>query len=435
MNPVSPHALCDSVGCPMATTHGTALTAVPNPAAVAVIAPPSDTGHADALARRGRDAIAVTLGSTAQGDTLTGEAYTAVIAYGGDLRRTIKKLRAARVEAVVAASPAGVELAERIAWQLRLPGSGMPNSAPLRTDRGVQAETLARAGIAAPRTLRTDSLAEALAWADRHPASTYQLAPAGIGGTARPVVCPTQQSIAAVWPQLQRVALRRSGKAALVLQERVEGRQYVVDTRTRFGPDGPQHAVTGIWAHAHAPTGLLDRIDLLHRRDLLARRLSLYVHGALDTLGVTSGSMSCHVAFEPDRGPVLLSAGVATNRSRSDEAIWAITGHDPIDAALDGALYTSLRRDSARNCVARIYVNTPSGDGPGAAVLQAISELPTAVDLDRDPNSFAFRTVPLPADGKVCEIVLAHGLPEVIERDYQRIRTLVAGLREIDMPV
>ncbi|MEU6357038.1 hypothetical protein ABZ896_48370 [Streptomyces sp. NPDC047072] len=426
----------------MATAHSAALAAAPYPAratAVAVIAPPSGTGYADALARRGRDAVAVILGLStrppAHGDTLTQEAYTGVIEYTGNLRRTVKKLRAVGVEAVVAASPAGVELAERIAWQLRLPGSGMPDSVLLRTDRGVQAEALARAGIAVPRTLRTASLVEALAWADRHAASTYQLAPVAIGGTARPVECPTQQLIAAVWPQLQGAALRRSGKAALVLQERVEGRQYVIDTVTRPGPDGPQHAVTGIWAHAHAPTGLLDRIDLLHRRDLLARRLSLYVRSALDTLGVISGTTSCHVAFEPERGPVLLSAGVVTNRSRGDEAVWAITGHDPIDAALDGALCTSLRsRDTLRNCVTRIYVHTPRWDGSESAVLQALAALPTAVDLDRDPNSFVAGTVPLQPGGKAREIVLTHGLPEAIEKDYQRIRALVADLHKIRHP-
>lgn len=423
----------------MATAHGTALAAAPYPArttAVAVIAPTFGTGYADALTRRGRDAVAVTLGldtrPPANGAPLADEAYTGVIEYTGDLRRTIKKLRAVGAEAVVAASPAGVELAERIAWQLGLPCSGMPDSVLLRTDRGVQAEALSRAGIAVPSTLRTASLVEALAWADLCPASTYRLAPVAIGGTARSVECPTKQSIAAVWPQFQAAALRRSGEAALVLQERVEGRQYVIDTVTRPGPDGPQHAVTGIWAHAHAPTGLLDRIDLLHRRDLLARRLSLYVRSALDTLGVTSGTTSCHVAFEPERGPVLLSAGVVTNPSRSDEAIWAITGHDPIDAALDGAHLASLRgSDNPRSCVSRIYVNTPRGDGPESAVLQALAALPTAVDLDRDPNSLVSGTVPLHPGGKTCEIVLAHGLPEAIEKDYQRIRALIGDLHRI----
>jgi hypothetical protein len=423
----------------MTTAHGTALAATPYPAgttAVAVIAPPSGSGYADALARRGRDAVAVTLGlgtrPPANGATLEDEAYTSVIEYTGDLHRTIKRLRAIGVEAVVAASPTGVELAERIAWQLRLPGSGMPDSVLLRTDRGVQAQALSRAGIAVPRTLRTVSLVKALAWADCRPASAYRLASVVIGGTAVLVECPTKQSVAAIWPQVQGVALRRSERAALVLQERVEGRQYVVDSVTRLGPDGPEHAVTGIWSHAHAPTGLVDRIDLLRRHDLLARRLSLYVRRVLDTLGVISGATSCHVAFEPERGPILLSAGVVTDRSRGDKAVWAITGHDPIDAALDGALYTSRHSShNPRSCVARIYVNTPRGDGPESAVLQALAALPTAVGLDTDPTSFVSGTVPLPPGGKACEIVLAHELPGAIERGYQRIRALMTDLHKI----
>ncbi|MEU6379643.1 hypothetical protein [Streptomyces sp. NPDC046909] len=442
MNPVFPYVPSDPGDGPMAIAQGTALATAPYPARtvpVAVIAPLSGSGYADALARRGRDAVAVTLGPGARppahGTTRADEAYTGVIEYTGDLRRTAKKLRAVGVEAVVAASPAGVELAERIAWQLRLPGSGIPDSALLRTDRGIQAEALSRAGVAVPRTLRTASLVEALTWADRCPASTYRLASVTIGGTPGPVECPTKQSIAAVWPQLQEAALSQSGKAALVLQERVEGRQYVVDSVTRLGPGGPQHAVTGIWAHAHAPTGLLDRIDLLRRHGLLARRLSRYVRSALDTLGVTSGATSCHVAFEPERGSVLLSARVVTNRSRGDEAVWTITGHDPIDAALDGALCASLRSsDRHRSCVSRVYVNTPRGAGPESAVLQVLAALPTVVGLDTDPNSFASGTVPHPPGGRAWEIVLAHELPGVIERDYQRIRVLIADLHKIRHP-
>ncbi|MEU9168628.1 hypothetical protein AB0D34_12660 [Streptomyces sp. NPDC048420] len=423
----------------MTTAHAAALATAPHTAgttAVAVIAPQPGSGYADALARRGRDALAVTLGlgtrPPAYRNTTPDETYTAVIEYAGDLRRTVKKLRTVGVEAVVAASAAGVELAERIAWQLRLPGSGMPGSALLRTDRGVQTEALSRAGIAVPRTLRTTSLVEALAWADCHPASAYRLTSAAIGVTAGPAECPTKQSIAAVWPQIQGAAFHQSGNAALVLRERVAGRQYVVNSVTRLGPDGPQHAVTGIWAHGHAPTGLLDRIDLLHRHDLLARRLSLYVCRALDTLGVTSGAMSCHVAFEPERGPVLLSAGVVTNRSRGDEAIWEITGHDPIDAALDEACCTSRHSSDIPRCrVARIYVNAPRGGAPESAVLQALAVLPTAVCINTNPSSFIPRTAPLLPGGKACEIVLADEMPGAIERDYQRIRVLTADLHKI----
>ncbi|WP_406444584.1 hypothetical protein OHB00_46885 [Streptomyces sp. NBC_00631] len=106
------------------------------------------------------------------------DGYAHVITYDGDLRRTLKRLRVAGVGAVLAAGPAGVELAERIAWHLHLPATGAPGSTSLRTDPGAQAKALARTGIAAPHTLRTSHLAEALSWADCLPARAYRLMPA-----------------------------------------------------------------------------------------------------------------------------------------------------------------------------------------------------------------------------------------------------------------
>ena len=423
----------------MATARAAVAAPAPYPAGtatVAVIAPQASSGYADALARRGRDAVAVILGCgtrpPAYRSIAADEAYTHVIEYDGDLRRTVKRLRTAGVEAVMAASPVGVELAERIAWQLRLPGTGIPGSTLLRTDRGVQAQALSQAGIAAPRTLRTTSLAEALAWADCHPASAYKLAPATIGVAAGPVTCSTSQQIATVWPQIQEAAYRHSGDASLVLRELVEGRQYVVDSVTWLGPDGPQHAVTGIWTHLHAPTGLLDRTDLMHRHDLLARRLSLYVCSALDTLGVASGPTSCHLAFEPERGPVLLSAAVVTHRSRADDAVGGILGRDPIDATLDGALsaYRS-GSDSSRCRVARIRMKVPQQGVPGPELQQALIALPTAACVDVVPSSFISRIVPPLPGGAACEVVLADEAPGPIERDWRRIQVLTTDLHRI----
>ncbi|MFJ3825075.1 hypothetical protein [Streptomyces nodosus] len=399
---------------------------------VAVIAPQAGSGYPSALARRGRDAVAVTLGRGARPAAYRGiaadEAYVDVIEYEGDLRSTVKKLRTTGVEAVMAASPVGVELAERIAWQLRLPGSGIPGSTLLRTDRGVQSEALAQIGVTVPTGVRTARLAEALEWIASRRLSVYRLVPAALGVPVRSVNCHTVQQIVAVWPQIQEAAYRHSGNASLVLEEQVEGRQYVVDSVTQLGPDGPQHAVTGTWAFLHSSTGLLDRTDLLHRHSFLARRLSLYVCRALDALGVASGPASCHLAFEPELGPVLLSASTVTHRSRADEAVWAITDCDPIDVTLDGPLFAH-RSNRTSSCVrvTRTYVDAQQGDGSRPTMLQDLAGLPTTACIDKDLNSFISQNAALPPRG-TWEVVLAHADSEAVEKDYSRIRELTADL-------
>ncbi|WP_445517261.1 hypothetical protein [Streptomyces sp. NEAU-174] len=397
-------------------------------AAAAVIAPLAGSGHADALAHRGRDAVAVTLDASvrppAHHDVAIDEAYTAIIEHSRDLRRTIKRLRSYGVDAVMAGSPLGIELAERIAWQLGLPGSGIPGSTPLRMDRGAQAEALRQKGVAAPRTLRTSNVAEALAWADFDQTPVYQLTSATIDVPTRPVNCRTRQEIAAAWNQAQDTAYRRSGDHSLVLRELVSGRRYKVDSLTWLGPEGPQHTVTGIWAHTHTPAGLLDRADLLRRQGLLARRLSVYVGSVLDTLGVISGPISCRVAFEAERGPVLLSAGVVTHRSRADEAVWEVTGRDPIDAAL-GSVQTVFPRTigSRVHHVARIYLKSLHGGAPVPGLRQTLAALPTVACMDACPSGGKSRC---PGEEEACEIVLTHEEPEAIERDYRYIRALTA---------
>ncbi|MDX3365316.1 hypothetical protein PV387_04625 [Streptomyces sp. ME02-6987-2C] len=216
------------------------------------------------------------------------------------------------------------------------------------------------------------------------------------------------------------------------MSEQVEGRQYVVDTVTHLGPGGPEHTVTGIWAHLHTLTGLLDRTDLFYRHDLLARRLSLYVCQVLDTLGVISGPMSCQVAFEPEHGPVLVSAGIVTHRSRADEVVWDLAGYDPIDTALGGVLMACRGSgDYPRRRVARICVNAQQRDASGPSHLQVLAALPTTRCVDVDPSPFISGSgVPL-LGGETCEIVLSHETPKAIERDYHRIQALMVDLHRI----
>ncbi|MGW7521762.1 hypothetical protein ACWGJ2_39980 [Streptomyces sp. NPDC054796] len=402
---------------------------------VAVIAPQADSGYPSALARRGRKAVAVPLGRGARPvayrDVADDEAYVDVIEYDGDLQRTVKRLDTVGVEAVMAASPVGVELAERIAWQLRLPASGAPGSTLLRTDRGVQSRALDQAGITVPRGVRTARLGEALAWVGNCTLSAYRLAPAALGVPVRAVTCRTVQHIATVWPQVQEAAYRHSGNASLLLEEQVEGRQYVLDSVTQLGPRGPQHAVTGIWTLLHGSTGHLDRTDLVRRHNLLARRLSLYVCRALDTLGVASGPASCHLAVEPERGPILLSASTVTRRSRADEAVWATTDRDPIDVTLDRPFFAHRSHHaSPRIRVTRIYVDAQRRDSSRPRMLQNLAELPTTACIDKALNSFISLNAALPP-GRFWEVVLAHADSEVIEKDYGLIRDLTSDVYRV----
>ncbi|MCG7202296.1 hypothetical protein [Streptomyces arenae] len=392
---------------------------------VAVIAPLAGSRHAHALHDRDLTPVAVDPVTAATPPSHRGAAaddgYAHVITYDGDLRRTLKKLRAVGVGTVLAASPAGVELAERIAWHLHLPGTGVPGSASLRTDPGVQAKALARAGITTPHTLRTSRLPEAISWADCVPARAYRLMPAAFGTGAEVAHCHSSDQITRAWPRIQHAALRHTGTTALVLQELVQGHEYMVDSITHPGPGGPQHTITSIWTHQPpAAPGRPQRHDLLHRRNLLARRLSIEVCRALDALGVEDGTITSHLVFAPDQGPLLLSARVNTHRSHADETVWKITGMDPLDAALE---YTRPDSGSPGPRITRIRLQVPRPPGLSTVPVGRLQALPTVKCLDTRPSPDPFTTR---STRPSYEIVLSHDSRDAVEHDYHRITALTA---------
>lgn len=399
----------------------------PRPAVV-VIAPQAGSRHAHALHDRNLTAIAVNPVTAATPPShrgvAAGDGYASVITYDGDLRRTLNKLRAARVGTVLAASSAGVGLAERIAWHLHLPGTGVPSSTSLRTDPGVQAKALARTGIVTPYTLRTARLVEALSWANCVPARAYRLMPAAFGTGAEVAHCHSHGQITRAWPRIQHAAFRHTGTTTLVLQELVHGHEYLVDSVTHPGPDGPQHTITSIWTYHPSALGRPHRHDLLHRHNLLARRLSIEVRRALDALGVEDGTTTCHFVFEPDRGPLLLSARVTTHRSHADETVWKINGMDPIDAALGHTRPDRLEHGGGAGLrIARIRLPTLQPGGLNTVPVDRLQTLPTVRCLDTHPSPDPFMAT---STRPSYEIVLSHDSRDAVERDYHHIKTLTA---------
>ncbi|MEV5952437.1 hypothetical protein AB0M11_01440 [Streptomyces sp. NPDC051987] len=314
----------------MTSVPPSAVTAVlragPAAGAAAVVAPYDGGGpHPRAFARHGWRTVAVLperrLRPPAYRNAAPPVGYGDTVVHGG-LRQTVKALRALGVTAVVAGGTGGIELAERIAWQLGLPGAD-PVSSALRYDRGAQAARLARLGIPALRGIRTARLADAVAWARSSPATGYLLAPAAAGTPVDAVECADEHRIGAAWPELWHAAARHSGSPHLVLSELPGRRRYTLHTVTRPGPDGrPEHVVTGL--RPDAPTG--PRPPDGPPDPALAR----YTARVLDALGVVCGPASLRLAYgddgAADRGPRLICALAAPVMAHADEAPHPPTG-------------------------------------------------------------------------------------------------------------
>ncbi|MBW8794560.1 MAG: hypothetical protein JF597_13440 [Streptomyces sp.] len=284
------------------------LRAGPTTGTVAVVAPYEGGGPCPrAFARHDLRTVAVLpeprLRPPAYRNATPPAGYADAVVHRG-LRQTVKALRALGVSAVVASGTGGIELAERMAWQLGL-RTADPASSPLRYDRGAQAARLARLGIPAPRGIRTARPAEAVDWARSHPAAGYLLAPAAAGIPVDAVECADEDGIGAAWPALWHAAARYSGSPHLVLTERPGRRRYALDTVTRPGPDGrPEHVVTGLRADVPAGPRAPD--------GPAGQALVDYTVRVLDALGVVCGPAAVRLAYgdddSADRGPLLICA-------------------------------------------------------------------------------------------------------------------------------
>ncbi|MER7688664.1 hypothetical protein [Streptomyces sp. NPDC097610] len=424
----------------MAPSTAPALTAARLATDTVAIVEPHTAAYAETLTQRGQQAVAVTLAPRlrppAHQDTAAAAAYSACVKHSGGLRRTVKELRARDVAAVLAGSEQGIELAERIAWHLGVPGSN-PQTTLLRRDRGAQADALTAAGLAAPRGQRTASLAEAVAWAQSHEFPQYVLSPAAVGVPVDPVICRTVREISTAWRELRRMTHHYSGDASLVISEHVRGRRYTVNsitTRRWLDPvdQAPDHLITDIWSQTHTAAGLLDRADLMHRHDLLARRLSLYVVRALDALGIASGPVSMLLACEPQRGPLLLSASAVAGASLADTALRETTGRDRLGEAIDSVLPARpapLALASHPQRVVRVRLNAAADGVIDPWLLRTIATLPTVASIDTALRPMAPVTTTTTSRAAVGEIVLSDDVPEAIEADYRVIRAVeTAGL-------
>ncbi|MET8676021.1 glutathione synthetase [Streptomyces sp. NPDC004647] len=299
---------------------------------VAAVIGPAGAGHhyCTELARQGWDCVAVILPTARPAAELCGTAappYLHRVRHDGSLRRTTKALRALGVGAVIAGSADGTELADRIAHRLELPGND-PTRSELRQDLGRTAAALTRAGITAPRVIRTTHLEEALAWAAHCRLPQSVLKPADPTSPDSGHLCRTSGDIRSAWQFLQHPA---HAPRPLVLQEHLHGTQYLVHTVSSPGLDGtPNHTVTEIWSDTRTTDHRPYRTDLMSRHGLLPRALALYTLRILTALGITHGPARSQIIYEPDRGPVLLSLRTDPHDTFTADVLYQATGSNPI---------------------------------------------------------------------------------------------------------
>ncbi|MFE9437015.1 hypothetical protein [Streptomyces sp. NPDC006640] len=404
---------------------------------LAVVAPYGTGKHyLSEIVARGWDCIAVrpsdALLPPMYRGALDPDGYRQVVVHNGDMQATAAALRKAGVTAIVAGTEIGVPIAEILAHRLGLPGND-PQTSHLRRDKGAMAAALHDAGLEAPRSLSTDNLGNALAWASMQAGAEFVLKPADSGGSDGVAFVSSPEQLQAAWHQLHQVPNALGGtNEYLILQERLRGTQYVVNSVSSPAPGSgiTRHAFTEIWAD-HRTTGhLYDRLVMLQPSKLIPRMLAQYTAKVLDVLGISYGPAHTEVMYVPRRGPVLIETGARPEGSYDPIAMREATGSDHVRDAVDTViqgrpgLYAHGRRP--RRSITKVSLIAPHDGTLDPTLLETLLALPTVkghVGALR-PGARVTRTVDLlTSPGR---LTLVADTDAAIDADCEAIRDLEA---------
>ncbi|MFJ5451630.1 ATP-grasp domain-containing protein [Pectobacterium jejuense] len=262
---------------------------------------------------------------------------------------TIKQLENYDIIAVVAGSETGIELADRLAEMLGLPGNKTPSS-PSRRNKYLMQESLRNSNLSHIPTHRLTDPTEAV----QHAADllkTYNklvLKPADSAGTDSVFVCTTIEEVMTHATSLFKKSNQLNLKnEILILQPFIEGEEYVVDTVSYNG----HHKICAVWKMGKGSYNGFDSICEFTELTSLDERqhtiLKNYVFNCLNALGIDFGAGHSELFLTKD-GWKLIETGarphgagfpalssLALKRTQIDELVLSICSSDSFLSSVD----------------------------------------------------------------------------------------------------
>ncbi|EEY59748.1 uncharacterized protein PITG_20994 [Phytophthora infestans T30-4] len=389
--------------------------------------------------------------------------FAATVAFEGNLDQTVSAIRKAATQvadkrskkkkqrvkasaavcAVFAGAELGVKLADALIDALGLEGNVLDHS-NARRDKYLMGETLRSAGVRAVKQVKAKTWAEAedFITQDLKPEPfEVVLKPLESAGTEDVVLClsieEAQRTFGGILGKINGLGIQND---AVLLQEFLEGDEYVVDTVSRSG----EHKVAAIWKYdkrrVNDAAFVYFGLSLVPAEGIINEMID-YQFQVLDALGIREGPAHGEVKF-CGGSPVLIEVG---SRCHGGEGAWVpianmCVGYNQVTAAvdsiLDGEAFAKLSdrptKLLAYGCEAMLvsYKNGVLKSIPGIA---EIEKMPAFLkkEIFVGPGDNMRQTVDMfTTPGS---IMLTHKDHNVLERNLARIRELeVEGLFEVE---
>jgi glutathione synthase/RimK-type ligase-like ATP-grasp enzyme len=245
----------------------------------------------------------------------------------------------AEVAAVMCGGETGVKIADTLAEHMGLRGNSTANGMENRRDKRVQQDAVKASGLRSVRSACGTQWEDVAAFtkAEQFPIIVKPVESAGSDGVK---LCHTVEEARAHFKLLMS-SQRKCGAqgAAVLLQEFLRGKEYIVDHVSRDGV----HKTTMVWVYDRRPANGGDFVNFGQKCVLsdsaLAKELIAYTRGCLDALRITNGATHTEVMMTND-GPCLVEVN---SRCHGAAGAWmplahALTGYTQVDACVDAFL-------------------------------------------------------------------------------------------------
>jgi hypothetical protein len=367
--------------------------------------------------------------------------FALVLSEAEGINPLLHRLRQLRPVAVVPGAESGVILADILAADLVPYLANDSTLAAARRHKGHMVAALEARGVRTIRTLTTSSPAEAAHWVTRHELDGRDLVvkPAMSSATMDVMLLPGGTGLTStITGLLNKTSHIGVLNEEVVVQERVLGTEYAVDTFTWEG----RHCVSSVCQCRKVANGssfaIYDSLTFVPYEAAETAVLIDYVEEALDALGIRFGFAHTEVMMT-SAGPVLIEVGARPGGgdlpalcelATGDNAIHRLVRYlrDGTPPAPDYRLCWHVSTVYFRTAQAGIIVNTDA--------YQRIRELPSCRALkvrvaDGDRVAATSHLLSTLALGWA---VLAHRDPHQVERDRATAREIEQEVRVVPDP-
>lgn len=230
---------------------------------------------------------------------------------------------------IIPGTETGVELADYLSTALGTAGNRWQSSA-LRRDKYRMQEALRNAGLRAIRQHVTDSLDEAISWAqqlDRWPVVVKPVDSAGADGVRFcHDVLELTEAFNNIYGKHNKLGLLNR---QVLLQERLVGRQYIVNGVSIDG----RHLITEMWSDDKKAVKnaslICEKEVLLPWHGEVQEALKAYMLQALTALGIENGPSHSELMMTAD-GPVLIETAARMQGTIMHDAVVAALGYSHV---------------------------------------------------------------------------------------------------------